>query len=115
MPEEMAWATMVFLPKGRCAYRGIGPKKVVWKVCATVANCCLKRSVTLHNKLYGFNAGRGTGTSTLEANLVQQLAGPCTSRCSRFSYTCVRRMIPRIGVGAWRFCGGTKWDRTWRT
>ena len=32
-------------------------------------------SVTLHNTLHGFRAGRGTGTATLEAKLVQQLVG----------------------------------------
>ena len=34
-----------------------------------------KGSVTRYDSLHGFRAGRGTGTSTLEANLAQQLAG----------------------------------------
>ena len=48
---------------------------VVWKVFAVVANCWIKRSVTLHDALHGFRAGRGTGTVPLESKLVQQLAG----------------------------------------
>ena len=62
VPEEVAWATMVLLLKGRREYREIGLVEVVWKVCKKVVNCRLKRSVTLHNKLHGFRAGRGTGT-----------------------------------------------------
>ena len=45
------------------------------KVCVMVVNFRLKRSVTLHNELHEFRAGRGTGTATLEEKLAQQLAG----------------------------------------
>ena len=31
-------------------------------------------SITYHDALHGFRAGRGTGTTTLEANMLQQLA-----------------------------------------
>ena len=31
--------------------------EVVWKVCAMVVNFRLKRSVTLHDALYGFRVG----------------------------------------------------------
>ena len=31
-------------------------------------------SITYHDGLHGFRAGRGTGTATLEAKLLQQLA-----------------------------------------
>ena len=31
-------------------------------------------SITFHDVLHGFRAGRGTGTATLEANMIQQLA-----------------------------------------
>ena len=40
-----------------------------------VVNCRLKRSVLLYDALHGFISGRGTGTATLEAKLVQQLSG----------------------------------------
>ena len=47
VPEEVTWETMVFLPKGEGGYWGIGLVEVLWKVCATVTNCRLKRSVTV--------------------------------------------------------------------
>ena len=62
----MAWDTMVFLPIGRGGYWDIGLVEVVWKVCTAVVNCRIKRSVTLHDALHGFRAGRGTATATLE-------------------------------------------------
>ena len=40
-----------------------------------MANFQLKRSVTLHDVLHGFRAGRGTGAATLEAKSTHQLAG----------------------------------------
>ena len=75
VPKEVAWATMVLLLNRRGGYWGIGLVGVVWKVCAVVANCWLNRNVTLHDALHGFRAGRGMGTSTLEAKLVQKLEG----------------------------------------
>ena len=84
--EEVAFETVVFLPKGRGGYWGIGIIKVVWKVCATVVNSHLKRSGALHDALNRFRVGRGTGTATL----VDKLA----SHCSRFSWTCRRCMTP---------------------
>ena len=65
---------MVYLPKVRGEYRGVGLLDMVWKVCSTVVNCRLKRSVTLHDALHWLRAGRVTGTSTLEATLVYQVA-----------------------------------------
>ena len=66
---------MVFLPKGRGDDQGIGIFEVLWKVCATVVNCRIKGSVTLHYELHGFRAGRGTGMAILESKLVQNLVG----------------------------------------
>ena len=34
----------------------------------------LMTAITYHNALHGFQAGRGTGTATLEAKMLQQLA-----------------------------------------
>ena len=46
----------------------------MWKVVAAILNLRLTASITFHNFLHGFWAGRGTGTATLEAKLLQQLA-----------------------------------------
>ena len=41
---------------------------------AAILHCWLKTAISYHNALHGFWAGRGTGTATLEAKLLQQLA-----------------------------------------
>ena len=70
-PEELAWATIVLILKGKGEFWGIGLVEVAWKVCATVVNYRLRLGVVLHETLHGFRGGRGTGTSTLEAKLAQ--------------------------------------------
>ena len=74
-PEDLAWATMVLIPKGEGEFWGIGLVEVEWNICATVVNFWLRRGVVLHNALHGFRGGRRTGTATLEDKLSQQLAG----------------------------------------
>ena len=54
VPEEIAWATMALLPKGKGGYRGIELVEVLCKVCSVVINCRLKRGVVLHEALHGF-------------------------------------------------------------
>ena len=71
--EEVKWAIIVFLTKGRGGYQGIGIVDVVWKICATVVNFWIKWSVTIHDRLHGFRAGMGMGPETLEVELEQQL------------------------------------------
>ena len=65
---------MVLIPKGKKDYRGIGLVEVMWKLVAAILNLRLTASITYHDFLHGFRAGRGTGTATLEAKLLQQLA-----------------------------------------
>ena len=38
-----------------------------------ILNCRLISFITFHDVLHGFREGRGTGTATLEAKLLQQL------------------------------------------
>ena len=65
---------MVLIHKGKKYYRGIGLVEVMWKVVAAILNLRLTASITYHDFLQGFRAGRGTGTATLEAKLLQQIA-----------------------------------------
>ena len=65
---------MVLIPKGKGDYRGIGLMEVMWKVVAVILNSRFTSSITFHEVLHGFWAGRGTGTGTLEAKMLQQLA-----------------------------------------
>ena len=55
-------------------YRGIGLVDVMWKVVAAILNLQITASITFHNFLHKFRSGCGTGTATLEAKLLQQLA-----------------------------------------
>ena len=55
--------------------RGIGIVEVTCKVCASVVYFRLKRGVILNNALHRFRAVQVMGTTTLEANLSQQIAG----------------------------------------
>ena len=48
--------------------------EVMWKVVAVILNCRFISSITYHDALHGFWAGRGTRTATLEAKLIQQLS-----------------------------------------
>ena len=61
LQEELAWVTLVLIPKGRGGYQGIGLVEVSWKVFAVVVSFWLKRGAVLHDALP-------------EAKLDQQLA-----------------------------------------
>ena len=47
---------------------------MVWKVVAEILNRQITASITYHDLIHGFQEGHGTGTNTLKANLLQQLA-----------------------------------------
>ena len=65
---------MVLCLKVKKYYRGIGLVEVVWKVLAEILNRRFTSSITYHDSLHRFREGRGTGTATLGAKLLQQLA-----------------------------------------
>ena len=74
LAEEAAWQTVVMIPKGKGEFRGIGLVEVTWKVVAVILHRRLTTGLNLHDALHGFREGCGTGTATLEAKLLQQLA-----------------------------------------
>ena len=74
LAKEATWQAVVLIHKGKKDYRGIGLVEVMWKVVAAIINRRFTSSITYHDAFHGFRAGRGTGTATLEANLLQQLA-----------------------------------------
>ena len=73
LPTKLTWSTVILLPKGGGAYRGIGLCEIIWKVASSIINTRL-RAITFHDTLHGFRAERGTGTAIIEAKLHQQLA-----------------------------------------
>ena len=74
LTEEAMWQLVVLIPKGKKDYRRIGLVEAMWKVVAEILNLRFTASITYHNFIHGFRAGRGTGTTNLEAKLLQQLA-----------------------------------------
>ena len=65
---------MVLIPKEKMKFRGVGLVEVTWKVVAVILHCRLTSGIKFHDALHGFREGRGTGTATLKAKLLQQLA-----------------------------------------
>ena len=54
-------------------YRYIRLVEVILKVVVAILNCRLAASITFHSILHRFWVGRGTGTTTLKAKLLQKL------------------------------------------
>ena len=74
LAEETTWQAVVLIPKGEKDYRGIGLLEVMWKVVAVIINRRFTSSIAYHDALHGFRAGSVTGTATLKAKLLRQLA-----------------------------------------
>ena len=74
LSEESTCQAVVLIPKGNGDYCGIDLVEVVWKVVVTILNFRLSDSITYHEFLHGLWAGHSTGTATLKAKLMQQLA-----------------------------------------
>ena len=68
------WQAVVLIPNGEKDYQGIGLVEGMWKVVAELLNFRLTASIIFQDFLHGFRAGPGTGTATLEAKPLQQLA-----------------------------------------
>ena len=71
LAEEATRKAVVLRPKGEKDYHGIGLVEAMWKVVAVILNRRLTASITYHDFLHVFWAGRGTCTATLEAKLLQ--------------------------------------------
>ena len=91
LAEEATRQAVVIILKGKGDYRGIGLVEVMWKVVAVILNCCFTSSITFHDTLHGFQAGRGTGTATLEAKLLQHLAAMREEFLYVITWTCPKR------------------------
>ena len=48
--------------------------EVMWKVVVSILNLRFTASITYHDFFHGLWEGRGTGTATLKAKLIQQIA-----------------------------------------
>ena len=62
------------IPKGGGTnFRGIGLVEFLCKAIYSIINRRLSSSIQFHTALHGFRAGRGTGTATFKAKLLQKL------------------------------------------
>ena len=74
LPEEASWQEVVLIPKGGGYYRGIDLVEVIWKAVAVILNRRFTATITYHEFLHKFWAGRGMGTATLNLKLLHQVA-----------------------------------------
>ena len=65
---------MVLITKGKKYYRVIGLVEVMWKLVEEILNRRLTASINFHYFLHIFWLGCSTGTATIKANLLQELA-----------------------------------------
>ena len=91
LAEEATWQAAVLIPKEKKDYRGIDLVEVMWKVVAAIINCRFTASITYHDLLHGFRAGRETDTSSLKASSC------CISLASRVAVA-----VPRPALKPWR-------------
>ena len=73
LPTKCMWNMVVLLPKGGGEYRGVGLIEVLQKTVPVVINRHIEANITYHGVLHRFWEGRGAGTASLEAKLIQQL------------------------------------------
>ena len=71
LAKESTWQAVVMIPMVKKDYCGIGLVEMMWKVVTAILNRRLTASIAYHDFLHGFQAGRSTGTATLEAKLIQ--------------------------------------------
>ena len=73
MEEESTGQEVVLITKGGIDYYYIGLAEVIWKVVTVIINSRLTTFIAFHGVLHGFWVGCSTGTTSLEAKLLQRL------------------------------------------
>ena len=73
LPIDCTWNMVVLLMKGNGNYRGVGIVEVFWKTISGLINRRIGDAVRYQDTLHEFRAGRGTGTSSIEDKLLQQI------------------------------------------
>ena len=73
LPTKCAWNISVLLLKGHGEFRGIGLVKILYEELLGLVNCQIEAEANFHEVIHGFQAEQGTGTTSLEAKLLQNL------------------------------------------
>ena len=72
LANESTWHTVILITKGDSGYlRRIDIIGVPWKMATSLLNQHFTAAITYYDALHGFWEGRGTGTSTLDAKMLQ--------------------------------------------
>jgi hypothetical protein len=95
IPEQMTWILIILLPKGGGRNRGIGLLEPCWKVTESILVQHLL-AIKFHNLLHGSINMKGTGTTTIEVKLVQQLVVLDQKPWHQIFWTHTRPMTPWI-------------------
>ena len=74
IPEELGWTILFLTPKGNANTRGVRLLKTLWKVVGTIIDTFMSTSISSHEVLHGFCAGRGMEITILDLKLAQELA-----------------------------------------
>ena len=73
LAEEATCQAVVLILKKGDEYPDIGIVEMLWKAVAVILDRLFTNSITYHDSLHGFRAGRGTWTATLEVKLLQHV------------------------------------------
>ena len=56
LPEQLSWGLLVLVPKAKGGVHGIGLLEVIWKLCSSIVDACLKAGIKFHDSLHGFRS-----------------------------------------------------------
>ena len=74
IPKYLGGTILFLTPNGKTNTQGIGLLKTLWKVVEEINNTHTRTSISFHDVLHGFRAGKGTCISILDIKLAQELA-----------------------------------------
>ena len=73
MTEDYTWHVVVLITKSGGYFWGIGLVEILWKMVTVLLNQSLTKYIGFRDNLHGFRVGRGTGTASLKANMLQYM------------------------------------------
>ena len=92
---------MMLIPKGKGEFWGIGQVGLTWKLMTVILHRRLTTGIQFHDVFHGFREGRGTGTATLEAKLLQQLSAMREEVLYVIFLILTKDMMPGTSHRAW--------------
>ena len=83
--------------------------EVLWNTVMGILNHRLTMVIQLHNTLHGFHTDRGTGTASLEANMLQHLMAIREEVLYKIFYFYINPMVPWTAAAAYKSLRRTEW------